>query len=165
MAIRRPGKQRTNRLNKNSVYRSFVTTDFWQSSEDTLSKVLKFEWKYAKRAESASNQKYSLLYCSMLVERRIGYWYTNVMLPIFIVTSCVLPSYAVPPDEFGNRAALLFTLLLAQVAYKYVIADKLSNISYMTLLDSYVFSCFAATFIVVILQFCENRNIIPQRVL
>ena len=80
----------------------------------------------------------------MLVERRIGYWYTNVMLPIFIVTSCVLPSYAVPPDAFGDRAAILFTLLLAQVAYKYVIADKLPKISYMTLLDSYVFFCFAS---------------------
>jgi hypothetical protein len=152
--------------NKNSSYRSFVTTDhFLQSSEYTLFEVLKFDWKYTKRAVSASREKYSLLYCSMLVERRIGYWYTNVMLPIFIVTSCVLPSYAVPPDEFGDRAAILFTLLLAQVAYKYVIADKLPKISYMTYLDSYVFFCFAATFIVVILQFCENRNIIPQRVL
>ena len=152
--------------NKKSMYRSFVTTDdFLQSSEYKLSKVLKFEWKYTKRADSASEQTYSLLHCSMHVERRIGYWYTNVMLPIFIVTSCVLPSYAVPPDEFGDRAAILFTLLLAQVAYKYVIADKLPKISYMTLLDSYVFACFAATFIVIILQFCENRNIIPQRVL
>ncbi len=152
--------------NKKGIYRSFVTTDhFLQSSEYTLFNVLKFDWKYTKRAVSASNEKYSLLYCSMLVERRIGYWYTNVMLPIFIVTSCVLPSYAVPPDEFGDRAAIVFTLLLAQVAYKYVIADKLPKISYMTHLDSYVFFCFASTFIVVILQFCENRNIIPHRVL
>ncbi len=151
--------------NKNSKYRSIVNTDnFLQSSEYKLFDTLKFESKYTNSADSASNKKYSLLHCSMLVERRIGYWYTNVMLPLFIVTSCVLPSYAVPPDEFGDRASILFTLLLAQVAYKHVIAEKLPNISYMTLLDCYVFFCFAATFIVVILQFCENRNIIPQLV-
>ena len=71
----------------------------------------------------------------MRVERRAGYWVFNVLQPLFIVTTSMFASYAFSPDEFSDRCSITLTTLLAMVAFKYVISEKLPNISYATLID------------------------------
>ena len=46
----------------------------------------------------------------------------------------------------------MLTALLAMVAFKYVISEKLPNISYATLIDFYVLLCFHSAFLIIILQ-------------
>jgi hypothetical protein len=41
----------------------------------------------------------------MRVERKITYWVLNVVVPLFIVTSCLFTSFATPHTEFADRCA------------------------------------------------------------
>ena len=59
---------------------------------------------------------------------------------VFIITSSLLVSFVVPIDELANRCSITLTLLLAMVAFKYVVSEKLPNISYATIIDWYVLS-------------------------
>jgi len=108
---------------------------FVQASEYSLSKRLQIMPSFTPRSESASSHKYSALKVSMRVERRAGYWVFNVLQPLFIVTTSMFASYAFSPDEFSDRCSITLTTLLAMVAFKYVISEKLPNISYATLID------------------------------
>ena len=76
----------------------------------------------------------------------------NVGFPLFIVTTSLFVSFAVPVEEFADRCSITMTLLLAMVAFKYIISEKLPSISYATLIDVYVLFSFTAAFIVIILQ-------------
>jgi H+/Cl- antiporter ClcA len=47
------------------------------------------------------------------------------------------------PLSTGDRLGVSLTLLLTGVAYKFVVASSLPQLSYQTLLDNYVWCCFA----------------------
>jgi len=114
------------------------TAGFILSSEYQLMPQLKFEERVTHRDESSSRCQYSLLRVSMRVRRRPGFVHFNVALPIFLITSCTFASYVVEDKEFADRCAINLAVLLAQVAFKFIIADKLPRISYATPVDYYV---------------------------
>merc|ERR1712060_512827 len=60
--------------------------------------------------------------------------------------------FAVDVGNVADRLGVSLTLVLASVAYKYVVSDKLPNISYLTLCDFYVLGSFFFTALVV----CQN---------
>jgi hypothetical protein len=61
-------------------------------------------------------------------------------------------SYAI--EGLGDRSAATITLLLAMVAYKYVISESLPRINYVTLIDVYVLGSFLLAFAVMADQTC-----------
>ena len=83
-------------------------------------------------------------------------------MPLFIVTSCLFASFAVPAEHFADRCSITVTLLLAQVAFKYVVSDKLPNIDYLTYIDQYVFLCFLVAFFIIILQTLIELNLLHE---
>ena len=48
----------------------------------------------------------------------------------------------ISPEDAGDRLSITLTLVLTAVAYKYVIAQQLPAISYLTLMDKYVLFSF-----------------------
>ena len=72
------------------------------------------------------------------------------MLPMMIITTCILSSFFVPQDALGDRCSITLTLLLAQVGFKFVISQELPRLSYATLIDFYVLVCFLITFLTVV---------------
>ena len=98
----------------------------------------------------------------MRVERHVGYWAFNVILPLFIVTSSSFVSYTLSPDDISSRCSITLTTLLAMVAFKYVISGKLPNISYATLIDIYVMICFLTAFILIIMQALSKLEVINE---
>ena len=151
--------------NQKSIYKSVViTSNFLQEAEYTLFDDVRFEEDRTLARESASGKKYAMLRCGVLVRRLPGYWRSQVILPLFVVTTCILSTFAMPPTSLGDRTAITTTLLLAIVAFKIVISDKLPNISYPTQIDNYVSFCMLWGLLVVVFQVLESAKVIPTHV-
>jgi hypothetical protein len=125
--------------NCSSKYRSFCDTDeFVLKHEYELKSNLFFTAGRSNPASSASLRCYPELLISAVVSRRLGYWWSNVILPIFIISSTTCAAFAVPAEEVADRCSITLTILLTTVAYKYVVVEKLPEISYLTFLDKYI---------------------------
>jgi len=90
----------------------------------------------------------------MMLERRPGYYVTNVAIPAGIITYLCFISYAPLSDgslmDTGDRVQIVLTLLLTAVTFKNMVASLTPQISYFTTLDQYVFFCFIVSCLVAI---------------
>ncbi|KAE9192046.1 hypothetical protein PF004_g21428 [Phytophthora fragariae] len=90
----------------------------------------------------------------MVLERRPGYYVTNVAIPAAIITYLCFISYAPLSDgslmDTGDRLQIVLTLLLTAVTFKSEVASLTPQISYFTTLDKYVFFCFLIACLVAI---------------
>jgi hypothetical protein len=151
--------------NQNFEYRSICNTlNFVQESEYLLFDRVRCMQSHTPPQASASGKRYSRLFCSIRVQRQAGYWWWNVILPLFIVTTCLFASYGLSNDELADRSAITITLLLAMVAFKFIISSKLPDISYATLIDFYVLLCFSVAFLIVLLQVMVKLGVIVEPV-
>ena len=74
--------------NLNEKYSSLCkTTNFVQCSEYELYPHVKFSPSFTDPNESPTNKRYALLHVTVRVDRKVGYWVLNVVLPLFIITS------------------------------------------------------------------------------
>ena len=147
----------------NELYPSVCNSRFFvQSSEYRLYDGVRFEHFTTLPVESSTRKFYSCLRMTARVDRLSGYWVLNVMLPLFIVTTSLFASFQVPFDNIEGRVNMNLTLLLALVAFKYVISDQLPNVSYLTFIDWYLLGCFLVAFLVLFYQVLAAANIIAE---
>lgn len=99
--------------------------------------------KYYK-FEDASYSRYRI---EILVSRRSGFyiWKVIVIEAMIVVLSWVV--FLLEAGELGNRLAVSVTLLLATVAFSYVVSGITPRVSYLTLLDWFLVGCFALIFL------------------
>lgn len=139
--------------NQSKKYASnVVTSTFIHAKEYDLYQHLKFTEAFTRDDESAEQHVYSMLLVALRVDRNSWYWSLNVLLPLFIITTCTLASWSVPANELADRCSITLTMLLAMVGFKYIVGEKLPNISYATYVDQYTIFCFVFTFAEVIAQ-------------
>ncbi|KAG8466309.1 hypothetical protein KFE25_002065 [Diacronema lutheri] len=97
--------------------------------------------------ESSARIVYPRCSFSITLQRRYGYFLTNIIMPVGIITLVAPLSAATEPDGqrmgTGDRLAYALTLLLTAVAYKFAIAGSIPQVSYLSLIDSYTLTCFA----------------------
>ena len=106
-------------------------------------------------SESSAEYIYSRCSFSITLARRPGYYLTNIVLPMSAITGLTAISIcAVEIDgsrlSTGDRLSVSLTLMLTAVAYKFIVAASLPQISYLTLLDAYLICCFALIILVCI---------------
>jgi len=101
-------------------------------------------------SQSATGARYSRAYLALMVTRRPGYYLWNVFFMVFVLGSLSFTAYAVPAGEVADRLSVLLTLVLSVVAFKYVLAQALPAISYLTMLDKYNIAAVATMFIIAI---------------
>ena len=139
--------------NQSGSYRSYCNREhFAFASEYILSERVHFFEGRTKPFESSNFLSYPQLVISLSVDRLASYWLLNVVLPMAIITGCSFASYVVPTSDLADRCSITLTMLLAQVAYKYLVAEKLPTIGYATIIDVYVLFCFLVTFALTTLQ-------------
>lgn len=89
----------------------------------------------------------------LMLERKSGYYLTNVVLPAMILTYMSFISYAPLANgdlmDTGSRLQIVTTLLLTCVTFKYNIAALIPQVSYFTWLGQYLFWCFLVMCVVV----------------
>ena len=142
---------------------SFTPRDFVQSSEYRLDRYIYFEVGETDPASSSSGYVYSKINMNLAVTRRAGFWISNILVPFFFVSTSMLTSYAVEPHLIADRMSIVLTVMLAMVAFKYAITERLPAISYATIIDLYVLFCFSFGFVVVGLQTCTKIGLLRER--
>jgi hypothetical protein len=103
------------------------------------------------QSESASGRTYPRLEISSLVRRKTGYWALNILLPMFFITCISFTFLSIPAQDISGRSSVVLTTLLTTVAFKFIIADKLPNISYLSLIDFYLLFCIIGQAIMVMI--------------
>jgi hypothetical protein len=92
--------------------------------------------------ESSAGIIYPRCRFTVYLWRRTGYYISNVILPICVLTllsplSCTLNDDGTSLGT-ADRLGITLTLLLTAVAYKFVVASSLPTVSYLTILDRFV---------------------------
>jgi hypothetical protein len=84
----------------------------------------------------------SQLNISLRVQRKASYYLINVALVMLLICSFSFCAWSCHPADVGGRHEVDFNLILTAVAFKLVLTSMLPPVSYVTLLDMYVMSCF-----------------------
>jgi len=93
---------------------------------------------------------YPALSVSVLVERKPFTLFTNVVVPVSSLTVLSGLCFVLPTVDYGERLNLSLTMMLTSAAYKLVVADRLPEVAYLTLLDKYVLCCYTMMALVVV---------------
>jgi hypothetical protein len=104
----------------------------------------------------------------LMLERRSGYYLTNVGIPSACITYLCFISYA--PLSSGSlmetdaRLQIVLTLLLTAVTFKNQVAALIPQVSYFTWIDKYVFFCFVVACLVALENalFPLFQDLIPE---
>eukprot|EP00746_Dinoflagellata_sp_MGD_P044194 gnl/MRDRNA2_/MRDRNA2_207884_c0_seq1.p1 gnl/MRDRNA2_/MRDRNA2_207884_c0~~gnl/MRDRNA2_/MRDRNA2_207884_c0_seq1.p1 ORF type:complete len:361 (+),score=44.49 gnl/MRDRNA2_/MRDRNA2_207884_c0_seq1:372-1454(+) len=80
------------------------------------------------------------------VQRKPHFYIWNVVFILFFITLASASAFLVKQREIADRAAILFSLLLACVGYKMVICTWMPRKPYLTFLDRYIYLSFGVLF-------------------
>ena len=105
---------------------------------------------------SSSNFIFPQISYRVLFLRRPQYYLSNIASPVMILTVMSFLSFVVESDgsklSIADRLSVTLTLLLTSVAYKFVVASSLPQVSYLTYLDFYVLTCFGVQVLIALLN-------------
>ena len=93
---------------------------------------------------------YPALSVSALAERKPFTLFANVVVPVSSLTALSGLSFLLPVGDYGNRLSLSSTMMLTSAAYKLVVADRIPEVHYLTLLDKYILGCYLMMALVVV---------------
>merc|ERR1712048_1456416 len=83
--------------------------------------------------QSVSGTQYSKARAGIQVTRKSAHFINNVIFPLFLITLLSHVSMTVQPEMEGDRHQITLTMLLAVVAFKFVITQELPPVQTMTL--------------------------------
>lgn len=102
-----------------------------------------------------------VLVISLSIRRYRWAAFVNVELPMGLITALGAGTFA-GEQNVNDRLGVSVTLLLTAVAYKFIIADDIPRIAYLTMLDKYVMGCFLMLAVVVAENsLCEHEAVKP----
>ena len=115
--------------------------------------VLSVEMTTSDPSESGACYIYPRCTFITTLSRHHGYYITNVLSPMMVLTYLAAVSAgAVDSDgarmSTADRLSVTLTLMLTAVAYKFIVASALPQVSYLTSLDTYVLVCFLFLFLI-----------------
>ena len=78
------------------------------------------------------------------VDRKPEFYFGNIVLPNFLIVAGCFSAYPVPRDEVADRLSVTVNLMLAAVAFRFVVETMLPKVNYLTLMDYYLLVGFIA---------------------
>jgi len=95
----------------------------------------------------------SLSHCTLRLKfvRKWIIYFWRVGIFSMILSLCSFVVFTLDNHEVADRYATLFTVMLAAVAFEYIIYAELPKLPYLTLMDMYQLFCFAFVFLVIVL--------------
>lgn len=123
------------RIKRNREYPSQVSVE-----QFGIKAAWKCHFEEVKVEEDRSGPKgnYARVVLKVKAERQPEYWVVNVGLLMFAIVSLGFTTFALPTSDTSDRLQLVLTLFLTAVAYKLLIAERLPDLPYLTLLHKYV---------------------------
>jgi len=97
---------------------------------------------------SITGVRYSRAYIALVISRNPGYYLWNVSVMLLIIGTLSFTIFNIDIDLIDTRLGNLFTLVLAVVAFKLVLANGLPVLGYLTSLDRYILGTIMTLFII-----------------
>jgi hypothetical protein len=92
---------------------------------------------YQEHTPYLRSQQYPLMKFNALIARKSQFYITNLILPLFFVTSTIFVSFTHDVNSIGSRLSACATTLLTSINFRFVIHSYLPNVPYSTYLDMY----------------------------
>jgi hypothetical protein len=92
---------------------------------------------YQEHTPYLRSQQYPLIKFNALIARKSQFYITNLLLPLFFVTSTIFVSFTHDVESIGARLSACATTLLTSINFRFVIHNYLPNVPYSTYLDIY----------------------------
>jgi hypothetical protein len=92
---------------------------------------------YQERTPYLRSQRYPSIKFNALIARKSQFYITNLILPLFFVTSTIFVSFTHDVESIGARLSACATTLLTSINFRFVIHNHLPNVPYSTYLDMY----------------------------
>lgn len=92
---------------------------------------------YQEHTPYLRSQQYPLMKLNALIARKSQFYITNLILPLFFVTSTIFVSFTHDVESIASRLSACATTLLTSINFRFVIHSYLPNVPYSTYLDMY----------------------------
>lgn len=125
-------------------------TQFVEQQEWTIHQYIETNIALRFNEYSYSKQKHPVFAVTSRASRKPGYFYWNIFLVMFFISTLSFATFSVKPSLPQNRLQLTFTLLLTKVAFKFTVSQSLPRISYLTYLDKYILAMMIMLYMVCI---------------
>jgi hypothetical protein len=116
----------------------------------TMNPFQMHEWQhYEPRYKIVSEGEHTWkrqFHIELPVRRHYKYYLFSIYGIMCMLTSLAFLILISPANNITDRLDLTFSLLVSMIAFKFVLADKVPNVNYMTRLDVYIYVCFGFLF-------------------
>ena len=117
---------------------SFSGKDFQLAKWEFMSPVSQSDVIISPTPSAGVHLKFSKFVLNIPVRRLSGYYFYNVFGTAFMLTSLQAAGFALPRESLEGRLAIMMTLVLTQLAFKFAIMDRLPSIPYLSIMDKYL---------------------------
>merc|ERR1719253_1422174 len=110
------------------------------------------EWKVHKPKEQCTmgKQGRAAYELRMVVSRKPDFYVTNVMFMVAGLTTLAYLAFLFPAEAWDDRSSYICMLLLTTVAFKFIVANATPKVSFMTVLDLYLFTTFFVMLLLIV---------------
>jgi Neurotransmitter-gated ion-channel ligand binding domain/Neurotransmitter-gated ion-channel transmembrane region len=91
--------------------------------------------------------KYSRVAFETTLRRKHGFYIWKVFLPLLLIVGMSWTLFWLEPQNVNVSLSVGATSMLAAIALNFAVASSLPRISYMTLMDAFIFACYTAIFL------------------
>lgn len=89
------------------------------------------------------------LHIRLRVNRLPSYYFGNIIFPNFLIVAGAFSAFVISPDDVADRLSVTVTLMLAAVAFRFVVSTMLPKVSYLTFMDYYLLTGFIALIVII----------------
>jgi hypothetical protein len=107
-----------------------------------LSNRIRVHAYHSLHTASGNGELWPCINFTLLTGRRPEYFFWNVEIPMFVLTTLTAVTFGLPVEDISDRLGVSLTLVLTAVAYKLTVASAVPQVSYMTRLDKFISMCF-----------------------
>ena len=109
-----------------------------------------------------SDEPFSRLVLSMVIERKSGFYLWKVLLPLLIIVALSWSVFWMKDEKFAVRVRTSATGILTIVAYQFMAAKDLPRVAYLTLIDKIMVASFILLAITVVQSLIVSRCSDPE---
>ena len=109
-----------------------------------------------------SEEPFSRLLLSIVIERKSGFYLWKVLLPLLIIVALSWSVFWMKDEKFAVRVRTSATGILTIVAYQFMAAKDLPRVAYLTLIDKIMVASFILLAITVVQSLIVSRCSDPE---
>jgi hypothetical protein len=88
--------------------------------------------------------------CALVARRRAGAYFYQFVIPLTFIVCMSWAPFWMAPEQLGPRQGIAVTSMLTIIAYRFVLANQLPRVTYLTRFDYLLLGCTTLVFLVLL---------------